>query len=126
VKPANRAKQTEGRSSMKIGLGYTTWEGFWQECALCGEGFRAYEVDAHTTLPGEHCERPVCRRCALDSGQGLRQRLMFRAWELRRLADPLEHAYEEGVEAPTLIEFHNLERKRVSIDPLDLSNFHEC
>ena len=111
---------------MKIEFGYTTLEGCWQECALCGEGFRAYEVEAHTTLSDEYCVRAVCRRCALDSEQGLKNRLMFRAWELRRLADQLEQACEEGVEAPTLIELHNLERRRVSIDPLELLDFDEC
>jgi hypothetical protein len=60
---------------MKIELGHTTWEGCWQECALCGEGFRAYEVQARTTLPGEYCERPACRQCALAGEQGLKQRL---------------------------------------------------
>jgi hypothetical protein len=108
---------------MKIEFGYTSLEGFWQECTLCGHGFTAYEVEAHTKLPGEHCESAVCRRCALAGEHGLRQRLSFRACELRRLADQLEQACEEGVEVPTLIELHNLERRRVSIDPLELSVF---
>jgi hypothetical protein len=126
VKPAKKAKETEERSSsMKIELGYTTWEGWWQECALCGEGFRAYEVEAQTTLPGEYCMRPVCRRCALDGEQGLKQRLIYRAWELRRLADQLGQACEEGVEVPTLSELHNLERRRGSTAPLDHLDFDE-
>jgi hypothetical protein len=56
---------------MKIGLGHTMWE----ECALCGEGFRAQEVEAHTTLPGGYCARPVGKRCELGSKQWLKQRL---------------------------------------------------
>jgi hypothetical protein len=52
---------------MKIELGYTMWEGCWQECALCCEGFRAHEVEAHTQFPGEVAQAPVCRRCVLGS-----------------------------------------------------------
>jgi hypothetical protein len=109
---------------MKIELEYTMWEGCWQECALCGEGFRAYEVEAHTTLPGEVGEQPVCRQCALTGEQGLRQRLIFRAWELRRLADQLEQACEERIEVPSLYNLHILERRRragrAPVDLLDL------
>ena len=117
----NRGKKGE---RVKVELGYTL-EGFWQECALCGEGFRAYEVEAHTELPGEHCARPVCRQCALAGEQGLRQRLIVRASELRRLAGQLEQVCEEGVEVPTLSELHNLERRKVSPTPLDLLDFDE-
>jgi hypothetical protein len=105
---------------MKIELAYTRWEGYWQECALCGYGFRAYEVEAYTILPGEYFDRPVCRQCALAGEQGLKQELSRRAWELRRLADRLERAYEEGIEVPTLGELYNLERRRVVQDSLDL------
>jgi hypothetical protein len=108
---------------MKIELAYTRWEGYWQECALCGYGFRAYEVEAYTILPGEYFDRPVCRQCALAGEQGLKQELSRRAWELRRLADRLERSCEEGIEAPTLSEFHNLERRSVittSLEHLDL------
>jgi hypothetical protein len=38
---------------MKIELAYTRWEGYWQECALCGYGFRAYEVEAYAIMPGD-------------------------------------------------------------------------
>ena len=109
---------------MKIELGYTRREGGWQECTLCGEGFRADEVEAHITLPGGYCMRPVCRQCALTGEQGLRQRLIFRAWELRRLADRLEQACEEGLGVPSPYDLHNLERRRragrAPVDPLDL------
>jgi hypothetical protein len=125
VKPAKKARETEERSGMKIEWGYTMWEGCWQECALCGEGFRPYEVEAHTKLPGEYCERSVCRQCAFVDEQGLRQRLNFRAWELRRLADQLERVCEEGIEVPTIGELHNLERRRGSTAPLDLLDFDE-
>ena len=112
---------------MKIELGYTMWEGGWQECALCGEGFRPYEVEAYTKLPDEYCERLVCRQCALADEQGLRQRLNFRAWELCRLADRLEQACEEGIEVPmTIGELHNLECRRGSTALLDLLDFDEC
>jgi hypothetical protein len=97
---------------MKIELEYTMWEGCWQECALCGEGFRAYEVEAHTTLPGEVGERPVCRRCVLTVEQWQKQRPSFRVWELRDLADRLEQACEEGIEVPSLDDLQNLERRR--------------
>jgi hypothetical protein len=86
---------------MKIELEYTMWEGCWQECALCGEGFRAYEVEAHTTLPGEYCVRAVCRHCVLAGEQGLNHRLSVRVWELRDLADRLEQACEERIEVPS-------------------------
>ncbi len=76
MKSAKKAKQTEeGSSTTKIELGHTMSEGCWQECALCGEGFRAYKVEAHTALPGEYCERAVCRQCVLAGEQGLEQRL---------------------------------------------------
>ena len=48
-----------GRNALKIELGITMWEGCWLECALCGDRFRAYEVEAHTRLPGEYCYRSV-------------------------------------------------------------------
>ena len=98
---------------MKIELGHTTWEGCWQECALCGEGFRAHEVEAHTTVPGELAQAPaLCRRCVLTGEQWLKQRLICRAWELRELADRLKRACEEGIEVPSLYDLHNLERRR--------------
>jgi hypothetical protein len=97
---------------MKIEVGYTMWKGCWLECALCGEGFRAYEVEAHTIQPGEYCEVAVCRNCVLAGEQGLKHRLSFRAWELRDLTDRLEQACEEGIEVLSLGELHNLERRR--------------
>ena len=120
-----KAKQTEeGSNRMKIKLSYTTWEGCWQECALCGQGFRAFEVEAHTKLPGEYCERSVCRQCALAGEQGLKQRLRCRALNLRDLADQLEQAFEEGIGVPSLYDLHNLERRRKAgrapVDLLDL------
>jgi len=76
VKSATKAKQTEeGSNRMKIELGHTVWKGCWLECALCGEGFRAYEVESYTQLPGEVGEWPVCRRCALTGEQWLKHRL---------------------------------------------------
>jgi hypothetical protein len=60
---------------MKIELEYTMWEGCWQECALCGEGFRAHKGEARTKVPGEYCQRPACRQRALAGEQGLEQRL---------------------------------------------------
>ncbi len=97
---------------MKIEVGYTMWKGCWLECALCGEGFRAYEVEAHTTQPGEYCEVAVCRNCVLAGEQGLKHRLSFRAWELRDLTDRLEQACEERIEVASLGDLHNLERRR--------------
>jgi hypothetical protein len=102
---------------MKIELEYTMWEGCWQECALCGEGFRAYEVEAHTKLPGEVSEQPVCRRCVLAGEQRLKHRLRVRVWELRDLADRLEQACEEEIEVPSLGDLHNLERMTVGRVP---------
>jgi hypothetical protein len=78
---------------------------------LYGEGFRAYEVEAHTTLPGEYCMRPVCRQCVIAGEQGLKQRLRCRASNLRDLADQLEQACWEGIEVPSLYDLHNLERR---------------
>ena len=76
MKSAKKAKQTEeGSSTTKIELEYIMWEGCWQECALCGQSFRSYEVEAHTKLPGEVSEQPVCRRCVLTGAQWLKQRL---------------------------------------------------
>jgi hypothetical protein len=50
VKPALEESETGERSSMKIELGYTTW-GCWQEGALCGDGFRAYESKPRPNCP---------------------------------------------------------------------------
>jgi hypothetical protein len=121
VKSATKAKQTEeGNNRMKIELKYTMWEGCWQECALCGEGFRSYEVEAHTKPPGEGGERPVCRGCVLTGEQLLKQRLSFRVRELRRLADRLEQACEEGIMVPSIDDIHNLERRRAGRVRTDL------
>jgi hypothetical protein len=114
------SSREERRSAVKIELGYTMSEGYWQECALCGEGFTAYEVEARTKLPGEYCLRAVCRGCVLAGEQRLKQRLRCRAWKLRHLADQLEQACEEGIEVPSLGELHNLERRRVGRVRTDL------
>jgi hypothetical protein len=108
---------------VKIELGYATFEGCWQECALCSEGFRAYEVEARTQLPGEYCWRQVCRGCLVAGEEGLIQRLHCRAWKLRDLAKRLERACEEGIEVPSLKDLHTLERIRVDRLPTDLSDF---
>jgi hypothetical protein len=105
---------------MKIELGYTMSEGYWLECALCGEGFTAYEVEARTKLPGEYCRRAVCRGCVLAGEQRLKQRLRCRAWKLRPPANRLERAREEGIEVPSLGELHNLERRSVGRVRTDL------
>ncbi len=97
---------------MRIELGYPMFEGCWTECALCGEGFVPNEVEARTMLPGEYCQSPVCRRCALASEEGLRQRLRYRAAKLRLLAETLEVASGGELSVPTLGDIHALEKLR--------------
>jgi hypothetical protein len=106
---------------MRIEVVYTMWEGCWQECTLCGEGFRSYKVEADTRLPGEYCERAVWRQCVLFGEQGFKQWLRCRAWELRDLTDRLEQACDEGIEVPNPDDLHNLEReRRAGRAPVDL------
>jgi len=92
---------------------------------LCGQGFRTYAVEAGTELPGEYCRRPVCRGCWLSAETGLKQKLHYRAWELRDLAKRLERACVEGIEVPNLEELYNLERTRVSGVPANISSLDE-